>query len=528
MRGPPAPDGRTGKAAANEGSEGRLAEAIAARREKLERLRAQGIEPFALRFEVTATLGELRERFGSLSAAEETDARVAVAGRIVLLRRHGALTFATIRDARDEIQLFLSEDSLGDGYELSDALDLGDIVGAEGVVMKTRRGELSVRTGRLALLTKALRPMPEKWHGVRDPEVRFRRRYLDLASSLESRRVIWARAAVLRAFRAVLAQRGFEEVETPALQPMAGGALAEAFVTHHRALDVDLYLRIAPELYLKRLLVGGMERVFEIGRNFRNEGIDRIHNPEFTMLEVYQAYGDYEDMMSLAEDLVKSAALEARGSLRFAYQGRELDLGGEWRQVTLIEAVSDAVGEEVSLDRRDLDEVAARFRVATEQQWGAGKIVLELFEKLVEQSIFRPTFVKDFPREVSPLARPHRSVPGLTEQFDLIIGGMEIGPAYSELIDPDEQRARFLAQQQARRRGDEEAHPLDEDFLMALEHGMPPAGGMGIGVDRLAMILADASSIREVIPFPHLRPEAGPPPPSRPDRDGGGKAAGKR
>src|SRR6266536_727601 len=297
--------------------------------------------------------------------------------------------------------------------------------------MTTRRGELSIRVDRLTLLTKALRPLPEKWHGLRDAEARVRRRYLDLATNMESRRVVSARAEVLKAFRRVLDERGFVEVETPALQATAGGALARPFVTHHRALDIDLYLRIAPELYLKRLLVGGLERVYEIGRNFRNEGLDREHNPEFTMLEAYLAYGTYEDMMELAEALIREAARAVRGSLRFRYQGRDLDLEAPWRRISLLQAVSEAVGEEATLDRSTLAKLAERVDVAVEPEWGPGKILLELYEKRAEHLVWDPTFVMDFPREVSPLARPHRSIPGLTEQFDHMIAGMEIGPAYS-------------------------------------------------------------------------------------------------
>jgi lysyl-tRNA synthetase class 2 len=298
-------------------------------------------------------------------------------------------------------------------------------------------------------------------------------------------------------------------VETPVLQVRHGGALAQPFVTHHNALDVDLYLRIAPELYLKRLLVGGLERVYEIGRNFRNEGIDWEHNPEFTMLEAYQAYGTYEDMMELDEALVEAAATAVRGSLSFEYKGRAIDLSKPFRRVTILELVSEAIAEEVSLDRPDLSALAETAGVRVDPAWGPGKIVLEVYEKLVEGSIWDPTFVTDFPREVSPLARPHRSSPGLTEQFDLVIAGMEIGPAYSELTDPDEQRAKLEEQQAARRKGDRDAHPLDEDFLRALEHGMPPAGGLGFGVDRMTMILSDVPTIREAILFPHLRPETG-------------------
>jgi lysyl-tRNA synthetase class 2 len=489
---------------------GRLDEVLQARRDALKQLRDKQIEPFALRFDKDADAADLHARFDHLAPGEETNEPASVAGRILLLRRQGKLSFVTLRDRTGDVQLFLKEDVLGPGYGLIDLLDLGDIVGARGKVVKTKRGELSIKAEELVLLTKALRPMPEKWHGLRDPELRFRQRYLEFATNAESRRVITARAAVLTSFRSVLEDRGFVEVETPILQKTHGGALARPFVTHHRALDMDLYLRIAPELFLKRLLVGGLERVYEIGRDFRNEGIDRDHNPEFTMLEAYQAFGTYEDMMDLAESLIREAAMAVRGTLRFSFQGRDVDLESPWRRVTLADAVSEALGTEVRHD--DLEElraVASKADVEVNPAWGPGKVLLELFEKRVEHDLWNPTFVKDFPREVSPLARPHRSEPGLTEQFDLIIGGMEIGPAYSELTDPDEQRARFLDQQRLRRTGDEEAHPLDEEFLEALEHGMPPAGGIGLGVDRLLKIMVDAPSLREVILFPHLRPGGG-------------------
>jgi lysyl-tRNA synthetase class 2 len=494
---------------ADEGPRGRLGEVLQARRESLNRLRAKGIEPFALRFDKDADAASVHGGFDHLEPGVESGQRVAVAGRVMLLRRHGKVSFITLADATGQIQLFLTEEVMSDAYELLDLLDLGDIVGADGEVVKTRRGELSVRVERLALLTKALRPLPEKWHGLRDSEAKLRRRYLEFASNPDSRRVVTVRTQVLQAFRRALQERGFVEVETPVLQPTAGGALAKPFATHHRALDIPLYLRVAPELYLKRLMVGGFERVFEIGRNFRNEGIDRDHNPEFTMLEAYQAYGDYEDMMLLAESLIRQAAVAVRGSLRFEYQGRGLDLESPWRRAPLLDLLTEELGEPVSLDSDGLRSVASRKGLESVPAWGPGKIALELFEKRVEHRIWDPTFVTDFPKEVSPLARPHRSKPGLTEQFDLVIAGMEMGPAYSELTDPDEQRNRFLAQQRLRRGGDEEAHPLDEDFLEALEHGMPPAGGIGIGVDRVTMILADLPSIRDVILFPHLRPEPG-------------------
>jgi lysyl-tRNA synthetase class 2 len=487
-------------------------------RQKLVRLRGLGAEPFALRFKRARPVQQIKRKFEHLIPGQEDSSRIRVAGRIRQIRPHGRLAFATLQDSSEAIQLVFEDSFLlsrtprsirRPTKEITELFDIGDIVGADGSPIRTRKGELSVKVHKLTLLTKALRPLPEKWHGLRDPEAKQRRRYLDLASSLESRRVVSVRAKVLKAFRRVLEERGFVEVETPVLQVTAGGALARPFTTHHLVLDIPLYLRVAPELYLKRLLVGGLERVYEIGRNFRNEGIDRDHNPEFTMLEAYQAYGDYEDMMDLAETLIREAALAVRGSLRFEYRGRPLDLEPSWRRASLLDLLSEALGEAVELDQRSLESAAARHGLEVDPAWGPGKIALELYEKRVERTVWDPTFVIDFPREVSPLARAHRSKPGLTEQFDLVIAGMEMGPAYSELTDPDEQRDRFLAQQDLRRRGDEEAHPLDEDFLEALEHGMPPAGGIGIGVDRVTMILADEPSIRDVILFPHLRPETG-------------------
>ena len=487
---------------------GRLEQALAARRDSLKRLRDSGIEPFALNFDVSAHAGELHQRFDGLSAGEESGQDVSVAGRIVLKRPHGKIAFATLRDATGDIQLFLAEEEMGGGYRIVDDLDLGDIVGAEGEVVKTKRGELSVKVRHLTLLTKALRPLPEKFHGLRDAEARVRRRYLDFASNLESRNVVSARAAVLRAIRSVLDGRGFVEVETPALHPLPGGAVARPFVTHHIALDMPLYLRIAPELYLKRLLVGGLERVYEIGRNFRNEGISAKYNPEFTMLEVYQAYADYLTMMELVEDLIRESALAVRGSLQFEYQGRPTDLASPWRRSRLDALIQEAAGRPVSLDDpAGLREIAREHRIPLDPNWPPGKALFELYEKLVEPNLFQPTWVMDIPRDVSPLARPHRSTPGYTEHADLIMAGVEIAPVYSELTDPDEQRARFEQQQAARAAGDQEAHQYDEDFVEALEHGMPPAGGFGLGVDRILVILADAPSIRDVILFPHLRPE---------------------
>ena len=490
---------------------GREAEVLRARRDSRERL---GERAFA--FSLQDALGvaepsssaEIRAAHGDLGPDTLTEDVRTVAGRVVLKRDIGKLVFLVVRDRAGDLQLVVNQDSEPSSFELLAEVDLGDVVGATGRVGTTRKGELSVFVERLAMLSKALRPLPEKWHGLKDPDLQLRQRYLHLATDLDYRRVVTVRAQTLKAFRSVLDERGFVEVETPVLQLTSGGAIARPFMTHHRALDIDMNLRIALELFLKRTIVGGLERVYEIGRIFRNEGLDRDHNPEFTMLEAYQAYGDYETMMELTQALIRAAALAVRGSLRFAYQGREVDLESEWPRRTMLELVSEAVGEEVTLDRADLADLARSRGLELEPGWGPGKLVYELYEKLVEEDLWGPVMVCDIPREVSPLARPHRSAPGVVEHFDLVLCGTELVPAYSELSDPDEQRRSFEIQREAREHGEEETHPMDEDFLTALEHGMPPTGGMGLGVDRLVMILADVPSIRDVILFPHHRAEA--------------------
>jgi len=489
-------------------------EVLKARRETLERLRAKGIEPFALNLESALGVPEpdridaVREEFGGLEPGEMREAVRTVAGRVVLRRDMGKLKFLVVRDRSGDLQLVASAtDTDPASFELLGEVDLGDIVGATGRVGTTRKGELSIFLERIAIMTKALRPLPEKWHGLKDPDLQQRYRYLQLATDLESRRIVDARATTLKVMRAYLDERGFAEVETPVLQPVAGGALARPFTTFHQALGIELKLRISLELYLKRLLVGGMDRVYEIGRNFRNEGIGPTYNPEFTMLEAYEAYGDYHSMMRLAEELLVGCARALRGSLTFPVRGRDLDLTPPWRRITVLGSVSEAVGEDITLERTDLADLAERHGVGVDPAWGPGKTVQEMFEKLVEESLFDPTFVCDFPREVSPLARPHRENPALTEHFDLVMAGIELATAFSELTDPDEQRARFEDQARAKAAGEEEAHPLDEEFLRALEHGMPPAGGIGIGVDRLLMVLLDAPSIRDTILFPQMRPE---------------------
>ncbi len=487
----------------------REAEVLRARRESMERLREDGIEPFALMFDVDTHAADLLAEFEArLDPEEASDRRASVAGRVVLARRHGKLTFLVIRDRSGDLQLFCEEATLGvDGYSLLGEIDLGDIVGATGHVVRTRRGELSLKVDNLTMLTKALRPLPEKWHGLQDPDLQQRRRYLHLITDPTARGYVSARATVLRTIRHELDGRGYTEVETPILQSVAGGALAKPFTTHHNVLDVDLKLRISLELYLKRLMIGGLERVYEIGRIFRNEGISWKYNPEFTMLELYEAYADYHAIMRIAEGLIRACAQAVNGGLTLQFRERELDLAPPFRRLTILGSVSEAIGEEITLDRGDLAEIADRHAVPVDPAWGSGKLVLELFEKLVEPTLFEPTFVCDFPREVSPLARPHRDDPALTEHFDVIVGGLELGTAFSELTDPIEQRAKFELQQAQRAAGDEEAHPLDEDFLTALEHGMPPTGGIGIGIDRLMMVLTDAPSLRDLILFPHQRPE---------------------
>ncbi len=501
----PAGDDATDRDAAT----GREREVLKARRSSRERL---GDHAFALNLRQVLAVSEpdpasaIRNEFGTLGPDVMSDVRRTVAGRVVLKRDMGRLAFLVLRDRTGDLQVVVNQETEPESLELLGEVDLGDVIGASGRVGTTRKGELSVFAERLAMLTKALRPLPEKWHGLKDPELQQRQRYLHLATDPQGRVIVEARAQTLRAIRGYLDERGFTEVETPVLQAIAGGAMARPFATHHRDLDIDLYLRISLELYLKRLLVGGLERVYEIGRNFRNEGVGWKYNPEFTMLELYQAYADYETMMDVSRELVQASARAVRGSLRVSFRGQDIDLGGEWERVTVLGSVSEVVGVEVALDRPDLATIAERHDVPVDPGWSNGKIALELFEKLVEPTLIQPTFVCDFPREVSPLARPHRDDPRLTEHVDPVIGGMELGTGYSELTDPDEQRAKFLLQQQAREAGEEETHPFDEEFLTALEHGMPPAGGLGLGIDRLLMLLTDVSSIREVILFPLHRP----------------------
>jgi lysyl-tRNA synthetase, class II len=490
----------------------RAEDLVAERRAKLASLRDAGVDPYPVGVRVTHALGEVQRAWADrLEAGEESGEEVAVAGRLVLRRGHGKLVFCVLREGDHELQAMCQLDVLGEAAMARVAdLDIGDWVAVRGQVVRTRRGELSVQAAEVTLIGKALQPLPDKWHGLRDVETRYRRRWVDLTVNPEARAVFAVRSKVLQALRAELVDRGYVEVETPLLHPIPGGALAKPFTTHHNALDLDLYLRIAPELYLKRLVAGGLPRVFEIGRVFRNEGLSPRHNPEFTMLESYEAYADYADVMDLTEALLRRAALEATGGTAVTYDGRDVDLGGPYARRTLLDLVREATGEADLAYGDERDRWVAlcdRHDVHVEEAWGVGKLALELYEKLVEHTLWEPTFVLDYPVEVSPLARRHRADPFVTERFELIITGRELANAFSELTDPDDQRARFEAQAAAKAAGDAEAMVVDESYLSAMEFGMPPMGGLGIGVDRLVMLLADVRSIRDVILFPTLRPE---------------------
>ena len=467
-------------------------------------------DEFPYRFEVRASAAELQESYSKLKAGENSGQGTTVAGRVMLRREMGKLTFATLRDWTGSVQLFASAQWTQAFPELN-KLSLGDWVGATGEVVRTRTGELSVRVERWSLLARARRSFGDKWRGVTDVDTRYRQRYVDMWANEGSREVFLLRSRAISLLRRFLEEKGFVEVETPIFHPVPGGATARPFVTHHNALDMDLYLRIAIELYLKRLVVGGVEKVFEIGRVFRNEGLSPRHNPEFTMLELYQAYADYHDMMGLTEEMVAHLAREVAGGTKLSYEGKELDLSPPWKRATLLELVAEHYGAELSLDMplAELRRRASALGIPVEPAWGPGKLVLEIYEKTTEPNLWGPVFVMDYPKEVSPLARDHRGSPGMVERFEPIVAGRELGNAFSELTDPDEQRANFEAQARARAAGDEEAMPVDEDYLRALEYGLPPTGGLGVGIDRLVMLLTGAEAIRDVIVFPTLRPEAG-------------------
>jgi lysyl-tRNA synthetase class 2 len=463
------------------------------------------------RFDRTHQAAEVVEGWGSLAPGEESGVTVGVAGRIMLSRPSGKIAFAELRDNSGSIQLFAGKEWTARFDEFA-KLSLGDWIGAKGEVVRTKRGELSVKVAEWELLAEARRGFGDKWRGVTDTEMRYRQRYVDLWANERSREIMNLRSDVVRHMRSRLWEQGFVEVETPLLHPIAGGATARPFVTHHNALDTDFFLRVAPELYLKRLVVGGFDKVFEIGRIFRNEGLSPRHNPEFTMLELYQAYADYRDTMVVFEELVAGLAMDVLGTTVLSYGGRELDLTTPWRRAPMTELIAEATGfaVDVRTPREELARVADEVGVEVEDAWGPGKLVLEIYEKTTEPQLWGPVFVMDYPAEVSPLARRHRDGVDLVERYEPVVAGRELGNGFTELTDPDDQRSRF-EEQAAKARGgdDEESAEIDEDYIRALEYGLPPTSGFGLGVDRLTMLFADVSNIREVIAFPTLRPERG-------------------
>jgi len=457
--------------------------------------------PYWEKFTPSHSTQDIRNKYESLKAGEKINSEVSLGGRVVARRGHGKASFIDIRDGLGKVQAYARKDVLGERYSLFLKLDLGDIIGIKGSIFKTRTGELTIDISDFTLLAKSLRPLPEKWHGLQDVELRYRKRYLDLLFNPEVKKAFLKRGAVINCIRNFLDKRGYLEVETPMMQPIAGGATARPFETHHYALDRDFYLRIAPELYLKKLVVGGLEKVYELNRNFRNEGMDRFHNPEFTMLEVYSAYSDYKGMMDLSQKLICEVTKKVNGALKINYQGNEIDLSPPWERITFKKALKEIGGMEVDYENEEkLKKIASKVGLRVE-----GLSKAQIFEHLLDRKVvpklIQPTFIFDYPKETSPLAKRKKEEPSLIERFEIFIGGEEIGNAYSELNNPIEQRERLI-------RAGAESGLLDEDFLEALEYGMPPTGGLGIGVDRLVMLLTNSSSIRDVILFPQMKPEA--------------------
>lgn len=496
--------GDSGQPGGTGSGEENLSDVIAVRRAKLDKLRAAGIDPFGRRYEVTHHAADIRARFDELA-----NQRVRIAGRLMSIRAHGKASFAHVQDRSGQIQIYVKIDVVGErAYEFFSTLDIGDIIGVEGIVFRTRRGEITVEVSSFELLTKSLLPLPEKWHGLTDVDLRYRQRYVDLIVNPEVRETFIKRTKIIQTVRRYLDERGFIEVETPVLGTVASGGHARPFVTHHNTLDMDLYLRIALELNLKRLLVGGLERVYEIGHCFRNEGMDTRHNPEFTMIELYQAYGDYNDMMEIVEGVYAAAALAVCGTTKVTYQGRELDLTPPWPRLRMIDAIKQYAGVDWTAIKTDADALALaeRMKLDVKGKKTKGQVLDELCSEYVESKLIQPTFLVDYPVEISPLAKRIPEQPELTWRFEAFINGWEVGNAFTELNDPIDQRARFEQQAEEKKKGNDEAMPYDEDFVTALEYGMPPAGGLGMGIDRMVMLLTDSPSIRDVILFPTMRP----------------------
>jgi lysyl-tRNA synthetase class 2 len=482
---------------------------ISKRRDKIESLKKAGVPLFPNHFRATHMIADiLQHEISDPGIATEQGRVFCVAGRMMAINRFGKSAFIRLRDRTGQLQAYVRADRIGiNTYQLFKQLDVGDFVGLKGTMFQTKTGEWTLLADSFELISKATRPLPEKYHGLRDPEKRYRQRYVDLIMSADVREIFIKRSQIIQAIRNFLLERDYLEVETPMMQPIPGGAEATPFVTHHKALDMDLFLRIAPELYLKRLVVGGFERVFEINRNFRNEGVSTRHNPEFTMLEFYQAYADYMDLMQLTEDMFRTVAEKVLGTTTFKFQGNQIEFGGKWNRMSLktaLETIGD-IDHDWLNDKQKLLEVATEKGIRVTKTTHLGQVITKLFDVLVEPELIQPTFITGYPVEVSPLSRRSETELGLTDRFELFIGGYEIANGFSELNDPEDQRSRFLMQVEAHDAGDEEAHLMDEDYLEALEHGMPPTAGEGVGIDRLTMLLVDAPSIREVILFPHMK-----------------------
>lgn len=485
--------------------EGGLKQLMNVRLEKMEALRERGIDPFGERYIATHHISEVLEQKDSLI---ESGKEVKIAGRLLAKRGQGKAGFANISDISGNMQIYSKVDVAGEeSHWLFKKADIGDICGIRGRVFITQKGETTLEVLEYTHLTKSMRPLPEKFHGLTDVELRYRQRYVDLIMNNDVKKTFVLRSKIISALREYLEGENYLEVETPVLHTIAGGANARPFITHHNALDMELYMRIALELHLKRLVVGGLEKVFEIGRVFRNEGIDTRHNPEFTMLEVYEAFGDYETMMNLAEGMVRHACQKVLGKTLISYNGTEIDLGSPWKRITMADSVKEATGIDYNSDMTDEEfrQAARGLGLEIAEDLSRGKVLGELFDEKVEHTLIQPTFITDYPVEISPLAKRKKDNPMLTDRFEIFIVGREHGNAFSELNDPIDQRARFEAQMEAKRQGDDEAHPMDEDFLQALEYGLPPTGGLGIGIDRLVMLLTDEASIRDVLLFPTLK-----------------------